>query len=155
MSNSLLLSYQCVKYAAEHPCRSVISNHTSARMFSCKLLRIFRTPFPENTYRRLLLNNRFPLITDNIVTNVWALLFPIKELYTAQAGILLKLCESVLTPWRPMFPSYRNQSVDLLCKSADWFLYDGNIGRQRVLRIIVLHHCKVTWEILVSIIFPL
>ena len=26
-----------------------------------------------------------------------------------------------------MFPSYRNQSVDLLCKSADWFLYDGNI----------------------------
>ena len=25
-----------------------------------------------------------------------------------------------------MFPSYRNQSVDLL---TDWFLYDGNIGR--------------------------
>ena len=24
-----------------------------------------------------------------------------------------------------MFPSYRNQSVDLLCKSTDWFLYDG------------------------------
>ena len=23
-----------------------------------------------------------------------------------------------------MFPSYRNQSVDLFCKSADWFLYD-------------------------------
>ena len=119
------------------------------------LLHIFKTPFPENTYRRLLLNNRFPLITDNIVTNVWALLFPMKELYTAQAGILLKLCESVLTLWRPMFPSYRNRSVDLLCKSADWFLYDGNIGRQRVLRIIVLHHCKVTWEILVSVIFPL
>ena len=31
-----------------------------------------------------------------------------------------------------MFPSYRNQSVDLLCKSIDWFLYDGNIGRYRV-----------------------
>ena len=26
-----------------------------------------------------------------------------------------------------MFPSYRNQSVDLQSKSADWFLYDGNI----------------------------
>ena len=26
-----------------------------------------------------------------------------------------------------MFPSYRNQSVDLLCKSTDWFLY-GNIS---------------------------
>ena len=25
-----------------------------------------------------------------------------------------------------LFPSYRNQSVDLLCKSTDWFLYDGN-----------------------------
>ena len=31
-----------------------------------------------------------------------------------------------------MFPSYRNQSVDLLCKSTDWFLYDGNIGRYSV-----------------------
>ena len=26
-----------------------------------------------------------------------------------------------------MFPSYRNQSVDLQSKSTDWFLYDGNI----------------------------
>ena len=31
-----------------------------------------------------------------------------------------------------MFQSYRNQSVDLLCKSTDWFLYDGNIDRQKV-----------------------
>ena len=31
-----------------------------------------------------------------------------------------------------MFPSYRNQSVDLQSKSTDWFLYDGNIGRQRL-----------------------
>ena len=34
-----------------------------------------------------------------------------------------------LTLYRPMFPSYRNQSVDLRCKSTDWFLYDGSIGR--------------------------
>ena len=26
----------------------------------------------------------------------------------------------------PVSPSYRNQSIDLLCKSIDWFLYDGN-----------------------------
>ena len=26
-----------------------------------------------------------------------------------------------------MFPSYRKQSDDLLCKSTDWFLYDGNM----------------------------
>ena len=31
-----------------------------------------------------------------------------------------------------MLPSYRNQSVDLLCKSTEWFLYDGKIGRWRV-----------------------
>ena len=31
-----------------------------------------------------------------------------------------------------MFPSYRNQSVDLLWKSIDWFLYDGNIDCERV-----------------------
>ena len=35
----------------------------------------------------------------------------------------------LLTIYRPMFPSYRSQSVDLRCKSTDWFLYDGNIGR--------------------------
>ena len=34
-----------------------------------------------------------------------------------------------LTFKRPMLLSYRNQSVDLLCKSTDWFLYDRNIGR--------------------------
>ena len=31
-----------------------------------------------------------------------------------------------------MIPSYWNQSVDLLCKSTDWFLYDGNSGRLKV-----------------------
>ena len=31
-----------------------------------------------------------------------------------------------------MFLSYWNQSVDLHRKSTDWFLYDGNIGRERV-----------------------
>ena len=33
-----------------------------------------------------------------------------------------------LTFYEPMFPSFRNQSVDLLSKSTDWFLYDGDIG---------------------------
>ena len=31
-----------------------------------------------------------------------------------------------------MFSSYRNQLVDLQSKPTDWFLYDGNIGRQKV-----------------------
>ena len=28
----------------------------------------------------------------------------------------------------PKLLSYKNQSVDLLCKSIDGFLYDGNFG---------------------------
>ena len=28
----------------------------------------------------------------------------------------------------PVLPSYRNQSIDLLCKSIDWFLYEGKTG---------------------------
>ena len=28
----------------------------------------------------------------------------------------------------PVFPSYRNQSIDLHRKSIDWFLYEGNTG---------------------------
>ena len=39
-----------------------------------------------------------------------------------------KFYSSILTLYRPMSPSYRNQSGDLLCKSINWFLYDGNIG---------------------------
>ena len=31
-----------------------------------------------------------------------------------------------------MFPSYRNQSIDLQSKSTNWFLYDGEIGRYRI-----------------------
>ena len=31
---------------------------------------------------------------------------------------------------RPL--SYRNQSIDLLCKSMDWFLYDNGLRHERV-----------------------
>ena len=27
-----------------------------------------------------------------------------------------------------MLPSYKNQSINLLSKSVDWILYDGNFG---------------------------
>ena len=33
-----------------------------------------------------------------------------------------------LTHYVPVLPSYRSQSIDLLCKSIDWFLYEGNTG---------------------------
>ena len=32
----------------------------------------------------------------------------------------------------PKLPAYRNQSIDLPCKSIDWFLFDGNSGVQWV-----------------------
>ena len=35
-----------------------------------------------------------------------------------------------LSHTRPI--SYRNQSIDLLCKSMDWFLYDIGLGHERV-----------------------
>ena len=28
--------------------------------------------------------------------------------------------------------SYKNQSIDLLCKSMDWFLYDRDLRHERV-----------------------
>ena len=31
-----------------------------------------------------------------------------------------------------MIPSYRNQFMDLQCKSSDWFLYEENTGLKRV-----------------------
>ena len=31
-----------------------------------------------------------------------------------------------------MFPSYRNQPVDLESKSTDWFLFDRNIGHYSI-----------------------
>ena len=33
--------------------------------------------------------------------------------------------------WRRSL-SYRNQSIDLLCKSIDWFLYDNSLLPKRV-----------------------
>ena len=44
-----------------------------------------------------------------------------------QSEILHVKAESQI---KPMFPLYRNQLVDLLCKLTDWFIYNGNIGVQ-------------------------
>ena len=32
---------------------------------------------------------------------------------------------------------YRNQSINLLCKSMDWFLYDRNLRHERVNKIVL------------------
>ena len=41
-------------------------------------------------------------------------------------------CRLLLTLLRRRPISYRNQSIDLLCKSMDWFLYDIGLRRERV-----------------------
>ena len=35
-------------------------------------------------------------------------------------------------------PSYRNQTTDLLCKSMDWFLYDRDLGHERVNMVVII-----------------
>ena len=37
-----------------------------------------------------------------------------------------------LSRWRPL--SYRNQSIDLLCESMNWFLYDNGLRHERANR---------------------
>ena len=32
--------------------------------------------------------------------------------------------------------SYRNQSIDLVCKSMDWFLYDKDLHHERVKNVV-------------------
>ena len=46
--------------------------------------------------------------------------------------ILCNLLSLTLSWRRPL--SYRNQSIDLLCKSMDWFLYDNGLCHERVNR---------------------
>ena len=41
------------------------------------------------------------------------------------------LCGSLALSWRRPL-SYRNQSIDLRCKSIDWFLYDNSLRLERV-----------------------
>ena len=37
---------------------------------------------------------------------------------------------TLLSRWRPL--PYRNQSIDLLCKSMYWFLYDNGLRHEKV-----------------------
>ena len=39
-----------------------------------------------------------------------------------------------------MFPSYRNKLIDLLCKSTDWFIYDGSLVLKGLMMFVFLRH---------------
>ena len=59
-----------------------------------------------------------------------------QELSSSQKQALIGMLEkkdkeSLTLSWRRPI-SYKNQSIDLLCKSMDWFLYDNDLRRERV-----------------------
>ena len=53
----------------------------------------------------------------------------------------LKLLYLTLSWRRPL--SYRNQSIDLLRKSMEWFLYDRDLRQERVKPIIYMIRCAI------------
>ena len=63
--------------------------------------------YPFGVSAKLILSFSYPLLTT------W---------------LLRRLFECKLTHYMPVLPSYRNQSIDLMWKSIDWFLYEGNTG---------------------------
>ena len=44
----------------------------------------------------------------------------------------------------PVLSSYRNQLIGILCKSIDWFLYEGNTGIQWV-KLISIGQTNIPW----------
>ena len=64
----------------------------------------------------------------------WALLISLTLLFFCQIIhsdiTLMSLSMLTLSLRRPS--SYRNQSIDLLCKSVDWFLHDNGLRHERV-----------------------
>ena len=60
---------------------------------------------------------------------VWKFLF---QLDTSVVGRSILKTKALLTlSWQRTL-SYRNQSIDLLCRSMDWFLYDNVLGHESV-----------------------
>ena len=63
----------------------------------------------------------FIVSTSSLFPNALVIYILIKSKQVAKASC--KLIFQLYLSWRRPL-SYRNQSIDLLCKSMDWFLYD-------------------------------
>ena len=92
--------------------------------------------------------------------NAFVFLFWVRSILEGTFKICI-YCQTYLTLswWRPL--SYRNQSIDFLCKSAYWFLYDNGFHHERVKSIlevdflnlkIYIQSLKYTWSILFELI---
>ena len=54
-----------------------------------------------------------------------------KDVFEDFANFSLQATASKVLKEQKVLPSYRNQSIDLLCKSIDWFLYEGNTEQKQ------------------------
>ena len=51
--------------------------------------------------------------------------------FTVSLAVAIFLALQLTLSWRRPI-SYRNQSIGLLCKSMEWFLYDNSLRHERV-----------------------
>ena len=51
-----------------------------------------------------------------------------RDLRHERVNLILRLKKTAMISPLSVLPSYRNKSIDLLCKSIDWFLCEGNTG---------------------------
>ena len=82
-------------------------------------------------------------VSQSDVINSWVLIF---HYCLAGLGVKWLNWEHIWYPpltlsWRRPL-SYRNQPIDLLCKSMNWFLYDNGLCHERVN---VMHHLFRWW----------
>ena len=101
---------------------------------SVNLLHIFRTLFPKNTCGRLPITNTWqnPKHTSALkkIHSFWKNY----KISTSALGLSLALLTLL---WRRS-TSYRNQSINLLCKPMVGFLYDRDIRHKKVKTLIRL-----------------
>ena len=85
-------------------------------------------------YQKQILLNLMSKAYFEDINNVWFVAIRVIGMFTAARAktihSLRKLLVLTFSWQRPV--SYRNQSIDLLCKSTDWFLYDNGLRHERV-----------------------
>ena len=64
------------------------------------------------------------MCVQHVIKKLKNLIFTVNSFFCRPSSHL------TLSRRRPL--SYRNQSIDLLCKSVDWFLYDNGVRLERV-----------------------